>query len=232
MLVVTIFFRNWACDKQKMLKTIVEFSICHCQCKHDGDKTMVFRDISRLMKAMQVVDQTSSVSDGLKAFDSLVRDVLPTVFNSALGRLTFAYKHLAIVAILLHGAHAVDAEAGRPMDRLTLIRFLETVWRGLFQFPLLMGLLEMVVSCNLGWSRLQSACWVIFVSLLGTGAICALRLINEMEESDAVILLIAMNLVGPILLISVFGKNVFGKGVGYYLTPPTVCAPRPSVETE
>jgi len=223
MLLAVSYFRKWACDKLKMKANLEKFSVSRCTCACGADRPKVSRDISRLMKAMQVVDQMSSISDALKAFDCLVHDVLPAVLIPALGRLTFAYKHVAVLAILLHGADGVDQVAAHSGNgRYIFILALEKVWRGLFQFPLVVGLLEIAVSYNLDWSRLQGVCLVICVTLLGTGGCVLHNMILEglqrppLEKYDIVVLVV-LNLAGPILLRVVFGKDLFGRGFGCFV---------------
>merc|ERR1719480_329735 len=142
-------------------------------CACEDDRPIVYGNIAKLMKAT-LVPHTSSDDEALDAFDNLAHTTLPDAFLFALGDVSFSYKHLAILCILVYGADAADELAALPKEGLgNLALVLDRTWRACFQLPVTIAINELGVSYKLHWYGLKNVCWVTVVAVLTLGGLIA-----------------------------------------------------------
>jgi len=70
---VTVLSRKWGREAGKIHDTLTNFRVQECVCFCEDDRSFVYRNIVKFMKAVEAIDSQESEEEGLEAFNELVR---------------------------------------------------------------------------------------------------------------------------------------------------------------
>jgi len=211
--VVVVLLREWARQKKAMRSRFRAFTVWNCDCANENDRPIVEKNIALLMQAMLGFPQDFSDDYALHEFHKLIHKSLPEALFPVLGRLTFRYRHTALVALLVYGADAADELNALPKEALgNLAIILDKVWRGCFQIPITIALIELLASLHLGFTGVKDVCWTIFITLLVTGVLIAYDQLLYWLHTPPVLALdiavfVVFNVTGVIVALFVFGSG-------------------------
>jgi len=90
--------RGWARNRATIKKRLESFEVQECDCLVASDRSLVYGNIARLMKAAGRVGIDSEEEEALDAFNRLVRQKLPKAFFRGRQSLAFEYKHYVVAA--------------------------------------------------------------------------------------------------------------------------------------
>jgi len=210
---IVVLLRQWSRQKKAMRRRFRSFTVWNCLCANENDRPIVHENIAVLMRAMFDLPEDCSSDYALGEFNKLVHQDLAETLFTVLGRLTFGYKHMALVTILVYGADAVDELNALPKEGLgNLAIALDKLWRGCFQLPIGLALTEILASLKLDLSGVWNACWTVFISLLVTGGLIGYdqilyKLHQEPVQYRDIIILVLLNVTGAIASVFVFGNG-------------------------
>jgi len=210
---IVVLLRQWSRQKKVMRQRFRSFTVWNCLCANENDRPIVHENIAVLMRAMCDLPEDCSTDYALGEFNKLVHEHLSEALFTALGRLTFGYRHVALVTILVYGADAADELNALPKEGLgNLAIALDKLWRACFQLPIALAITEILASMHLHLSGVGNACWTLFISLLVTSALIGydqllFKLHEPPVEAVEIIILVLLNVTGVIVAIFVFGKG-------------------------